>query len=453
MTTRQAGTPQQTLGGAIGQTLTSGGATIAETPDVFISPRVIDRRAYGELAAELRDMIERAVAERMALTAALDQAGRAARDLRERELAQQSNFELTLRAMKSIDEKSAKVEQLLAAVSNQAKVFEQLETKAGGLIETKLSVLDARTLAITSAATAKTEALEERIRQASRELEQRIDAIRRDAQSISAPVHDGLLKLCERATALINASGESGGLKELVTRAEGVREAAGEIVRRLEEVQQRAERGRESIEHWSKDAEQRMGQLSSRTHELEARTEDIIARAERNLEIVKSTVSRQQMEAADRAQKTIDRLQATVEQLQTLSGTVGAESERVLQEIRPQADAAILELRRIIEQAKDATSSSGVAMRLLDKSSNQVKDLLSRLEPWRGMLDADHAALPEPLERMIHGVKSELGTIASALRGAAERAERAASEPFATQPSAGPTGAVSRRTDANHGAD
>lgn len=452
MTTRQAGTPQQTLGGAIGQSLTQGQPPVAETPEIFISPRVIDRRAYGELAGELRDMIERAVAERLALTAALDQAGKAARDLREREMAQQSNFELTLRAMKSIDEKAAKIEQLIANAANQSKVFETLEAKAGGLIETKLNMLDARTLAITSAATSKTEALEERVRQASRELEQRIDAIRRDAQSISAPVHDGLLKLCERATALINA-GEGGGLKELVSRAEGVRDAAGEIVQRLEEVQSRAERGRESIETWSKEAEQRIGQLSARTHELESRTQDIIAQAERNLEIVKSTVTRQQAEAADRAQQSIDRLQATIEQLQVLGNTVGADGERVLQEIRPQADAAILELRRAVEQAKDATSSSGVAMRLLDKSTTQVKDLLARLEPWRGVLDGDPAALPEPLERMIHGVKSELGTIASALRGAAERAERAAGEPLTPRPNNGPVAPTPRRTDANHGAD
>ena len=31
---------------------------------VFLSPRVIDRRAYGELAGELRDLVERSAAER-----------------------------------------------------------------------------------------------------------------------------------------------------------------------------------------------------------------------------------------------------------------------------------------------------------------------------------------------------------------------------------------------------
>ena len=102
---------------------------------VFLSPRVVDRRAYSELADELRELVRAAAGERSAITGALDQAGRATQEMRKQEQSQQGNIELAARALKTMDERTGRIEQLLAQATEQSRVFETLEQRAGNLIE------------------------------------------------------------------------------------------------------------------------------------------------------------------------------------------------------------------------------------------------------------------------------------------------------------------------------
>ena len=159
MSTRAPAIPNTSNGNpTVGQAATAGlGADAPEVivNGVFLSPRVIDRRAYGELAGELRDLVERSAAERAGLSAALERAGRAAHEFRQHEQSQSGNLELAARALRTFDERTTKVEAILTKAASQTQLFEKLEAHAGGLIDEKIQALEARLDAVTSAATAK----------------------------------------------------------------------------------------------------------------------------------------------------------------------------------------------------------------------------------------------------------------------------------------------------------
>ena len=381
-----------------GSTLTPSNGSTGEGPEVvvngvFLSPRVVDRRAYGELAGELRDLVRGAAGERSAITSALDQAGRATQELRRQEQAQQGNIELAARALKAMDERAARIERLLAEATEQSRVFEKLEQHAGNLIDEKIGVLEARLGAVTSGATAQAEALEERVRRASRELEQRIENTRRDAQTIAGPASVALTLACERAASLAGTG--DGSLGDLIERGERLSEQAGNISRTLEDSTARVEKDRAAIRE----------------------VEEIGQRVERNLEIVRSRLTQQQTECIARAQGAIDEAQRMAAQVSERAG-----------EARGEGESAVAELRSVIQQSLDAHNTTALAIKVLGRSVEQAKGITERLEPWRGLIEGGSGGLPEPIRAMIETVRGELrgelAGIAGALRGAADRAER-----------------------------
>lgn len=397
--------------------------------EVFLSPRVVDRRAFSELSGELKEIVERAAIERAAMIAALDQAGKSLQDLRSREQTQQVNIELALRALKSIEEKSGRVEELLARASDTARLFEAIDAKADNLIDAKLGLIEARLDSLTAGATAKAEALEERIRRAGKELEQRVEAIRRDAQQISAPVHDGLLALCERATLLASAQPGRGGLGELIAQGERLRIDAERTIESLDQAHANASASRTQTEEWIASAGARLDQLAERRAAIDADAQAIMMQMDRNLEIIRAGARGTQLDAADRAQQAIDAAQASINALEARARSLRADAETALGDLAPKAELAAHTLRETIKQSQDAHNTTALAMRVLERTQGQAQLLLAKLEPWKGMLDENSEAVPPMVRRMLDGVRGELAGVAGALRGAADRVDRAGDGP------------------------
>ncbi len=361
---------------------------------VFLSPRVVDRRAYGELAEDLRDLVRQASSERAAITGMLDQAGKATQELRQREQAQQGNIELTARALKTMDDRSARIERLLIQATEQSKVFEKLESQAATLIDTKIETLESRLQAVTAGATAQAEALEERVRRASRELEQRIEAIRRDATSIAGPAQEALERACERAAKMAGTG--SGSLGDLVTRGERVAETAGGIASTLESAAARVQQDREAISEIQQKAEQ----------------------VERTLSAARARLDQQQTESVNKSQEAIDGVQLMLAQVREQTSAARGDSA-----------SAVAELRAVIQQSIDAHNTTSLAIKVLSKTIEQAKGITDQLEPWRAVLGGhEPGQMPEPIRKLIEGVRNELtgelASIAGALRAAAESADR-----------------------------
>ncbi len=361
---------------------------------VFLSPRVVDRRAYGELAEDLRDLVRQASSERAALTGMLDQAGKATQDLRQREQAQQGNIELTARALKTMDDRSARIERLLTQATEQSKVFEKLESHAATLIDSKIETLESRLQAVTAGATSQAETLEERVRRASRELEQRIEAIRRDAQSIAGPAQEALERACDRAVKM--AGSGAGSLGDLIARGERVTETASGIASTLETAAARVQNNREAITEIQQKAEQ----------------------VEQNLSAARTRLDQQQTESVNRSQEAIDGVQLMFAQVREQTSAA-----------RGDGASAVAELRAVIQQSIDAHNTTSLAIKVLSKTIEQAKGITDQLEPWRAVLGGhEPGQMPEPIRKLIEGVRGELtgelSSIAGALRSAAESADR-----------------------------
>jgi hypothetical protein len=275
-------------------------------------------------------------------------------------------------------------------------------------------MLASRLEAVQSAAAAQTEALEERVRRASKELEQRVEAIRRDAHSIAGPAQEALNTLCHRAGAILgreplgSGPAANGSLGEVVERAETLVGEVQRVAKTLEDGSERLELSRRLA-----------AELTVRQQEIEGRTEELRTNVEKNMEAVKSQLMQQQFELTARAQTVVNGAQESVQRLEAQAAEAGEAGAR-----------AFAELRSSIQQSIDAHNTTTLAIKILNTSIDQAKVLSAQLEPWRGLLDSSGTGqMPLAIRRMIEGVRGELTTelssIAGALRNAADKAERA----------------------------
>lgn len=439
-------------------------STNGSSGEIFVSPRVIDRRAYSELAGSLKDLVDEAGHHRAALTSVLDQTGRAMHEMRTREQSQQENLELAAMVIKRLEDRSVRIESLIERSTSVANNLEQLENKLGGMIdercnqlfEQKLSSLEAKLDSICAGAAARVEALEERLKRATRELEQRIEAIRRDAQNIVAPVSDSLMLLCDQAHEIIDGSPAS--LRPLLSQA---RELQGEVqssITILENASRTAQNGRADLEQWANMATTRVGEIATRQQHLDDAAQSLVAQCEQAVESLRQRSIQTQNDSTARVQQSIDQaqglmrdLEAKVTELKIAGDSARNQSLGAIDAARSQAEQIARELTQTLTKASDASNTTGLALKLLERSSAQVNVLLNRLEPWQGLLEnRQDAETPEPIRRLIEGVRSELrrdlSTIADALRNAAGKADRAVQsiDASAGGVSTGPSGRASR---------
>lgn len=457
------------------ETAPSGLAGVGQAPEIFVSPRVVDRRAFSEMAGELRELIQQAGAERAALVAGLDQAGRATDDFRSREAAQAMNIELCARALKRVEEKLARAEALLAQAADAGKIVEQIDARTGNIVQSKVEALEARVQAIQSAATAHAEALEERLKRATRELEQRIEAVRRDAEAIVAPPTQALTALCGRAAQILGREPGTvgpiaeGSLGDVLARAQALSMQTTETCERLDRARTISEEHRAAFESWVSGVQSRLAELEDkhRTVGTAAHTlSELVGRALGELDV---RITGQRVAAAEigsivdrETARAHEQTSAAVETMRSSLESVRREREAALMELKPQADGVIGQIKDAVKQAQDMHNTTGLALRLLEKASGQASGVLAQLKPWEGLLAGDAgSSVPAPIQRMIDtvrgGMQSELSEIARALRSAAASAERSAGQvgaisTHAEQPAASPV-VVRRFTEQVQSAD
>jgi len=547
MTSRGGTVPAHSQTGVMS---TEGGASArVVVSDVFVSPRVIDRRAYSELSSELRELIAHAASERLNLVSHLDQAGRASEDFRSREAAQAVNLDLCAKAIRRIDERAARVETVLSQASDVGKIIATIEEKTAHILESKLQSMEARAQAIQAAATAHTQALEERLKRATRELEQRIEAIRRDGDAIVGPSAEKLEGLCTRAILIMGngaAATQTGpadtSLAGLIARAEGIAEKTQGAIDHMDRVRTQAETEKAELDAWITRGHERLDEIQARWKQVDALSAELAGRSQTSIEelrsrlektasVIRSTLDQaitaaqtagegavssirlageaalgdtqrllselsdkmvySRLELQQMAQQIDERtsglrleadhlIRATLDQAataaQTASESAGAsirlageaamgdtqrllselndkmvssrlevqqiarqiderttglrsDADRIIAEVKPQADSATAGLLDAVHQSHAAHNTTGLALKLLEKASVSAGQMLERLRPWEGVLTGDQERMPEPIAKIIEGVRREvhgdLSSIATALRDAAGRAERA----------------------------
>ncbi len=233
------------------------GTPIDELMDrMFLSPRVVDQRAYDELAGSLKTLVRDAAAQARALEGTGAEVKLYGEQLRQATRELQDRVEGAVKVVPSIDSRVAKLEQLVDLVAKDlhGKVMAAREVVAKEVVIDKASVapaVDAATReAIATLFAEKVSGLKAQVTamiadqeaQASRRIREMADAaeqrLRETAASIAEEARrvnlDALTTERERAEQAVTAIGE------LVGRADEIRGTIGTMTQRLEALQEQA---------------------------------------------------------------------------------------------------------------------------------------------------------------------------------------------------------------------
>ena len=254
---------------------------------VFISPRVVDERAYDELAGSLRSLMKDAAGQSRALVSTTTEVKLLGDQLREATSQLQAKVETAVRVIPTLDQRVAKAEALLEVTGKElaSKVTAMQEAAARAVpIERERITLQLRS----QAAQVYEEVVGEQVRLLRERLEQELAAGKRQASEQSnailaliegaqAELDKSITAFEERSWALTKKMEEGfGRLDALTARLDAACQRAEGSLAGLETLTARAETAQSALESTVTEAGVRLGAGMT---EAERRAEAITARA------------------------------------------------------------------------------------------------------------------------------------------------------------------------------
>jgi len=195
-----------------------GPKTPAATGEVFLSPRVVDARAFDDLAGRLRTLVDQAGEQAAVLQGAMANTEQLGARVREIEAAQQHNMELAARALQSLEQRAAKAGQMLEAALRAAEATREFEANAAAMID----------------------------RQAA-ELRARLERVVREVQVSASDSLSRLEIALERADAVVGTPETPGSLSGHIERAEAAREEAAIATGQFDALRRQADSAQRSL--------------------------------------------------------------------------------------------------------------------------------------------------------------------------------------------------------------
>lgn len=347
--------------------------------EVFLSPRVVDQRAFEEFASALRELVDRAAAHAEPLREATDRAERTLTLIRESAARQQSRLDLALKALAALEERSSNVERMLARATELAQLVDRFGDQADHLMATKLSEFATRLQSQSQGAAGQIAVLEDRLARAEAELAAKVDRVverlglgnEKDELGVARVDLPGLVKRAEEAATLAEGATQ---------RLDGVREAAEKQARRMGEMMDTALGVMEQIE---------------RRHEgLEGKLRESVGLCRE----------------ADEALRTRE------EALRKLT-------ETPLTELQGRVNEIVSTLRETIEHAERSCELGYQVLSRQLAAVSELRGLLSAVEPWKPLLleGTANGELPRALEAVVAEVRARVARDMSALAGALGR--------------------------------
>ena len=110
--------------------------------EVFLSPRVVDRRAFEDYAGSLKALIRDASGAQSTLSAATTDVKGLRESLRDATKDLQSKLEAALKVLPPLNERVTRAEQLAAMASDPAKLAEQIKDRLQGLLSAKAEEIE-----------------------------------------------------------------------------------------------------------------------------------------------------------------------------------------------------------------------------------------------------------------------------------------------------------------------
>ncbi|TVQ60477.1 MAG: hypothetical protein EA378_11410 [Phycisphaerales bacterium] len=149
-----------------------GEAGDAVIEEVFLAPRVLDRRAFEQYAEELKGLIRSASAEQHALAGAAGGIGELRESLREGTGLLQKKIEAAAKLLPGLDERLRAAEALLSKATDQASLAETIERRIEAAVTARVEGLEQRLSATVERLEARALAAEAKLEAATARLEQ-----------------------------------------------------------------------------------------------------------------------------------------------------------------------------------------------------------------------------------------------------------------------------------------
>lgn len=387
--------------------------TDAGVDAVFLSPRVLDRRAFEQYAEELKALIRSASAERHALDGAAGGIGELRASLREGTGLLQKKIEAAGRLLPGLDERLRAAEALLSKATDQASLAEAVERRIEAAVTARVEGLEQRLSATVERLEARALAAEAKLEAAT----QRLESLGEEAAATAA-------RSAEAATGpvIARAQAAAAALDQKVASTE---RKAGDLQDRFEA---QGDAALEALEKTGATIASRLSELHAEVEmagsALEARAERVSAMANGpELARVRELVERAERlvggEEAGRAEdgtlaEMLDRLEAArasverrgedlaslmsqAEEIRGLLGEAVVGSAESVDAVERRQEALARRLREVEDRCRVLDSGTSVIDEKLDASMGPRLELLrSRVEEassWlSSLIDRAHEA-------------------------------------------------------------
>lgn len=381
--------------------------------EIFLTPRVIDRRSFDEFSATLRELIARADDERRELARAASSAGelREAAGSAARELRQ--SLEQTLRAAESFDERLSVAEQLLAQTRGSEEAIERLREAGERLVRDRVEELERRVEEEIARA-------HSRLQHEERTLQSHLDEGERRIRALED-------RLAERLDAI-----EQERIERIERLGESMRQRLAEAEERARELEQGFEERLKTLESERAEKfirlfdaiEARLEEGQSRLVEFDASMEERFARARDEQQALVSELESQRiglMEAVEQA-RAVAR-EADEELAQRVLNSTRTELEAALEEGEARVASLIAHVDQVMDRLRDVEDQATPAVQAGEYAMKMLATLRAAAEQAR----LDPAVLAKAAEQAarLEDLVAYLGSAPALIRQVHEEAQAA----------------------------
>ena len=208
----------------------SAGPLAAE--DIFLTPRVVDRRSFEEYSATLRELIESASAQHTTLLDAATRARSTSEGVEKIAGALNQRLTAAQQVLPSLDERLGRIEKLLATAVDAAKVNErvarEVDQHLDATLEDRLGSIERRVAEVAVRLERRLDEVEQRANRASEQAERAIDARIERLEALLTQANEAMPQLESRgkdAVALVD--------QKLGSISGAIEQRIGEIKREL----------------------------------------------------------------------------------------------------------------------------------------------------------------------------------------------------------------------------
>ncbi len=363
--------------------------TTGPASEIFLSPRVIDRDAFSELANSLRTLIEQAHVETESLRSAHAGAQTTQSQLREVSVKTQPRLDAAGKTLAALDTQSQRIEQLLANAKEAAATLTSLSQQSQHLVAQAAADLHTRVDRLRDEQGHRLDEAREHLREELTKLTQENE---RRSESLNRQLD---LTRASFDAVITGIAGENQRRAEELRRDLDARatEIVASATQRMAETSALVDQGDARLEERLRRAEELMAQkwatinarldtmeqdAQARAAEVVQRIQDVIARGESRFADLAQTIDNRLIQSWTHANEVIIRLDKAAARAERLLGLPDT-SDRALSDISSNADDApdeptpsIATIHRLLQEARELGDASRQTARDMESLRTQT---------------------------------------------------------------------------------